>query len=222
MHSSWVPFPRAEPAKQFLEGNHLHVSHSLSSVNPHQADRPYHWQNPRKDWERLWPVWHSNAARLLQTPRVFKDCVSELIMAQKLSLSSAFSLKESHSNSLPYKINSWGSLSNLIPMKEERGRDPGTERGASGCPAPLHPYQAKYTLSGNPPFFLAWLLPFTNESDFPRQCLLKLLWSLLANAFYFFISFVLLLQVIWFKKPLTLLCNPHRPICTAQAFSDSW
>ena len=34
-----------------------------SSLNPHQADRPYHWQKtPRKDWERLWPVWHSNTA----------------------------------------------------------------------------------------------------------------------------------------------------------------
>lgn len=125
-----------------------------SSVNPHQADRPYRWQ---KTQERLRKTMArcgtATLLRLLRTPRVFKDCVSELITAQKLSLSSAFSLKESHSDSLPYKINSWGSLSNLILMKEERSRDPGTGEGASGCPALCILYQQSTHFSGNPPPF---------------------------------------------------------------------
>lgn len=149
-----LPFPRAEPAL-FLEGNHLHVSHSLEFRKPPPSRQTLSLtkKTPGKTEKDYGRCGTATLLRLLQTPRVFKDCVSELIMAQKLSLSSAFSLKESHSNSLPYKINSWGSLSNLIPMKEERGRDPGTGEGASGCPALCILHQQSTHFSGNPPPF---------------------------------------------------------------------
>lgn len=63
--------------------------------------------------------------RLLRMMGAFKDCVSKTITGIEVSLSAAAALKKPVTQTaLSHKINSWGSLSNLIPRRVDKIETP--------------------------------------------------------------------------------------------------
>lgn len=188
-----LPFPRAETAL-FLEGNHLHVSHSLEFPKPPPSRQTLSLtENPQ---ERLRKTVASVAQQHClgcYKRRGFSKTVflSFCITVQKLSLSSAFSLKERIiQTAFPIKSTPEEVLVTWYLWKRKEAGIQALERGLHAALPSASFISKLHTFQATLPFFLEGLLPLTNEFDFPRQCLLKLLWSLLANAFYFFISFI--------------------------------